>query len=98
MKYFDHDITLVDKFDRIIQVWKWLQKCSVNDILALPIMKVGEKISDYNLSEDETNFMHFLVQVGSHGYSNTVSARGENYMPRQIKKCVSNYIKLSIGK
>lgn len=85
LKYFEHEVTIVDKFDRVIQLWKWLQQCTPSDILRLPIMKTGEKIAEYNLSNDEANFMRFLVQVGSHGYCKTVSPRGAKSFERQIK-------------
>ena len=45
LKYFEHEVTIVDKFDRVVQLWKWLQQCTPSDILRLPIMKTGEKNS-----------------------------------------------------
>jgi site-specific DNA-adenine methylase len=36
LTYFEKDVLLVDKYPIIIDVWKWLQQCSEQDILKLP--------------------------------------------------------------
>lgn len=50
LKYFDRDILLVDKYDVIVKIYKWLQKCSPNDIISLPRFKAGENINEFNES------------------------------------------------
>ena len=32
LKYFDREVLLVDKYDVIVKIWKWLQLCSPSDI------------------------------------------------------------------
>jgi hypothetical protein len=65
LRYFDHDILLVDKYDVIIKIWKWLQKCSPQDILSLPRFKAGENINNYTYDCEEQRFLvGFLVGFG----------------------------------
>lgn len=65
LKYFDHDILLVDKYDVIVRIWKWLQQCSPKDILNLPRFKAGDKINDYQYDCEEQRFLvGFLVGFG----------------------------------
>lgn len=70
LKYWDRDILLVDKYQVIVDVWHYLQQASEKDILGLPAIKHGQKISDFRLSEIEAAFLGFII------------ARGQG-MPRQ---------------
>lgn len=45
LEYWERDVLLVDKYDVIIRIWNWLQKCSPKDILSLPRIKAGENIN-----------------------------------------------------
>jgi len=62
--HFENEIVLVDKWDVIIRIWKWLQNCSQKDILGLPRLKQGERLSSLNLSEEEKLFMGFIIGQG----------------------------------
>ena len=62
--HFDNDIILVDKWDIIIKIWKWLQQCSKQDVLGLPRLKQGERLSNLNLSDEERLFMGFIIGQG----------------------------------
>jgi site-specific DNA-adenine methylase len=64
LKYWQNDITIVDKFKNVIDVWKWLQKCSKQDILKLPKLVKGLDIRTLNISEVERIFLSFLVASG----------------------------------
>ena len=33
LKYWQNDITIVDKYDVIVKIWKYLQQCEKNDII-----------------------------------------------------------------
>jgi site-specific DNA-adenine methylase len=46
LKYFDRDVILIDKFWQIVDVWKFLQQASENDILSLPVLSAGESLKD----------------------------------------------------
>jgi site-specific DNA-adenine methylase len=64
LKYFDREVLLVDKYQVIVDVWHYLQQASPADILKLPKIQKGEKVSDYKVSEIEAKFLGFLVQGG----------------------------------
>ena len=65
LKYFYKDVLLVDKYEVIIKIWKWLQKCSPNDILSLPRFKYGDNINDFNYECEEQRFLiGFLIGFG----------------------------------
>jgi hypothetical protein len=66
LKYFDRDILLIDKYDVIIKIWKWLQSCSPNDILKLPRFKPGQAVNDFTFDCEEAKmFMGFIIGCGA---------------------------------
>jgi site-specific DNA-adenine methylase len=64
LKYFDRDVLLVDKYDAVIRVWKWLQQASVKDVMSLPKLTVGMNIRELSISEDEKLLLGFLCGIG----------------------------------
>ena len=44
LKYWQNDVLIVDKFETIANLWKWLQTQTPNDILGLPNMDKGEDL------------------------------------------------------
>ena len=94
LKWFDRDILLVDKYDKIIKLWVWLQQCTKKDILSLPQLDVGENIDDFNISNDEKRLMNFLVQMGTSGSGKTVSNYGKKSMKKQLSNISSNLWKI----
>jgi site-specific DNA-adenine methylase len=65
LHYWEHDVLLVDKYDVVIRIWKWLQQCSPQDILHLPLLRRGMDLRKLSLSDEEKLFLSFLVNVGS---------------------------------
>lgn len=62
LRYFDRDVLLVDKYELLINIWKWLQKCSPGDIRKLPRLKMGENIDDFNFDcEEAKNLVGFTI-------------------------------------
>ena len=57
LKFFDHDVLLVDKYEIVVEIWHYLQQASPNDVLGLPITKRGDEIENYNLSRVEKNLL-----------------------------------------
>ena len=64
LKYWQNDVLLLDKYDVIIKLWQWLQKCEPNDILKLPKLKQGQDIREYNLTDEETILLGFCAGLG----------------------------------
>lgn len=87
LKYFEKDVLLCDKYKVIIDIWKWLQKCSKNDVLSLPRPKTGESLNDYRFDCEEAKlFMGFIIGAGSQSPRLTVSAFCEKLRPNRINK------------
>lgn len=85
LKYFDRDVLLIDKYDVIVKIWKWLQLCSRQDILKLPRLKEGEKVSDHEFDCEEAKLlMGFLAGQGVEAPRNKASARATTHHPNYI--------------
>ncbi|MBU2061723.1 MAG: hypothetical protein KKH44_07750 [Bacteroidetes bacterium] len=65
LKHFDKDVLLVDKYEVVVDVWKYLQQASEQDILKLPTLKRGETVNDFNLSDIEKTFIGFYAKTGN---------------------------------
>lgn len=65
LKYFDHDVLLVDKYEVVVKIWKYLQQASEADIMGLPEPTHKQSIEDFHLSEGERLLMGFMVWRGA---------------------------------
>lgn len=66
LKYFDKEVTICDKYDKIIRIWRYLQQASKNDILSLPDVEYKTDITKFTqLSEEERWLMSYNVVRGS---------------------------------
>ena len=75
--YWDRDILLVDKYEVIVKIWKWLQQCSKDDVLRLP-RKVTTKqsINDFTFDCEEARLLFsFLLGQGAERPRNHASPR-----------------------
>lgn len=64
LKYWENDIILLDKYEVIIRLWKWLQQCSEKDILRLPRLKKGETTDSYNFDCIEEKWFIGMIITG----------------------------------
>lgn len=71
--YYDRDVTIVDKYEVVVKIWKWLQLCSPNDILSLPDLTTGMVLSDCNLCEEERLFLGMCAGIASTSPRNKIS-------------------------
>lgn len=87
MNYFEKDVLLIDKYEVIIKIWKWLQQCSEKDILSLPNnMRTGDSIKNIDLGCEEAYlFMGFVIGSGGQSPRHTVSPNCEKLRPGRIK-------------
>lgn len=65
LKHFENDVTLVDKYETVVKIWKWLQQCSPADILKLPRFETGVDLRNCNLSEPELMFLGMCAGISS---------------------------------
>lgn len=67
----DHRVILIDKNPEVVQVWKFLQQATPAQILDLPIVQPGERISDYGYLEDvERKLISFFTASCAHPHIN----------------------------
>ena len=74
LKYWQNDVLLVDKYEVVYNVWKYLQQASKNDILGLPKMKQGDNVNDFDISQVEKDFIGFLICRGMESPRKNVSS------------------------
>jgi len=93
LKYWENDVILIEKYDVVYKVWKWLQQCSSNDILKLPTPLPKEDIREYGLSIEEQMFMGFLINRGSVSPKNKVGNFSDG-LKNTLKRTAENLIKI----
>jgi site-specific DNA-adenine methylase len=91
LKWWDNEVTICDLNKDVIDVWKWLQACSKEDILGLPKLVKGLDIREINISEIERTFLSFLVASGRP--SNIVTKFMDHYNHNQNRyKRIANQL------
>lgn len=95
MLHFEHDIELYDKFDVIVKVWKFLQKCSPEDIKRLPKLEAGDKITRNMFSCDEEMWLcGFLINAATVSPGVTMTDFAEKGYEPQKKYIANNLFKI----
>lgn len=100
LKYWERDVLLVDKYEVIIKIWKWLQLCSPTDILKLPRkLTPGMRLSDFTFDCEEAKMlMGFLVSKAvespRNSVTNWVAVDRPNFSNYLIKKIANNLHKI----
>jgi len=94
LKYYNRDILLIDKYPVIIEIWHYLQNASENDILGLPKIQKGQKVSDFTLSDIEAKFMGFLVQASVGQPRNATGTLNGIDVERDLKRIAKNLFKI----
>lgn len=67
LEYWERDVLLVDKFEKIARIWKYLIQASKNDILNLPNITNGKKdsVDNYDICDEEKWLIGFNIGRGS---------------------------------
>ncbi len=74
LKYWERDVTLIDKYEVMVKIWQWLQKCSPKDIFSLPKVRGGQTLDDFHFDCIEAKWlMGFMVQQGVNAPRKTAS-------------------------
>lgn len=90
--YFEKNVTLIDKYEVIARVWKFLQLCSPGDILKLAIPGPGKTTNDCVYDCIEAKWLvGFIIHYGSFSPGTKMSAHyyrdrtnGVNYTLKRI--------------
>jgi 16S rRNA G966 N2-methylase RsmD len=95
LKYWEKDVLLIDKYEVVVRIWKWLQQCSANDILSLPTLKAGDKIdrNEYDCIE-QAWFMGFLISAATRNPKLTVSPFGAKQMESEKRRMAADIHKI----
>lgn len=85
--HFEKEVILIDKYPVVINLWKFLQSCSPNDILKLNLnLKAGERIDTLKWDcEEQMILMVFIIGAGQAAPLKTASARRTTQRPNTIK-------------
>lgn len=95
LKYFDREVLLVDKYEPVIKLWKWLQQCSIGDIIKLPQLKKGDDIRKIKgLCEEERILLGYGAQAGVAIFGNTVTEAGTRNMKTMFRNITNNLDKI----
>jgi site-specific DNA-adenine methylase len=98
LRYFDREVLLVDKYDVVVKIWKWLQLCSPSDILKLPRLKEGQKIEDIKFDCEEAKLlMGFMAGFSSTSPRNTATNKHTsrpNFVNFNLKKIAASLCKI----
>lgn len=93
LEYFEKEVLLVDKYEPIIIIWKWLQQCSPKDILDLPRIKAGENINKIKFDcEAARLFMGYCIGFGFTTPRDTATPRLGN-RPNQLNYTLNRIAK-----
>ena len=65
LKYWDRNIILIEKYDVVVRIWKWLQQCNKEDVLSIPRLKFGESVDDYTFPCEEAKWLLGFIIVGA---------------------------------
>lgn len=96
LRHFEHDIMLVDRYEVIVNIWRWLQQASEADILSLPILEPGEDLRDIKtLDEPARDLLAFLTQIQS-AHRTYIQAAGSarRDLPKRIRYIAKNLYKV----
>ena len=73
LKYWNKQVLLMDKYSVVVELWKWLQKQSRNEILDLPNMEKGDDLRLLDLPKEAKYLIGFCINRGSVAPKNIAS-------------------------
>lgn len=94
LKYFEKNIILVDKYDVVCDIWRWLQQCSEEYILSFPSFEVGDRILiEYLDCKEQYELIRLLLQQGTVG-GNKAYQWGIKSYRQNLKQIAGNLHKI----
>lgn len=68
LKNFDKQVKILDKDERIINIWRYLQSVSSDEILSLPLINIGQTLNDQefeHLTDVQKDLISFFSNPSS---------------------------------
>lgn len=65
LEHFENDVILLDKYDVVVRLWKWLQQCSKSDILETRRLKFKENVDDFEWDCEERKWLVGFIIAGA---------------------------------
>jgi len=96
--YYDRKITLIEKYEVIVKIFKWLQQCSKEDVLSAPIMKCGENVDDYNWSCIEQKWLAGFIITGAPSMPKKTASKWKTVIRPNTQKYKYDLIASSLHK
>jgi len=95
-EYWEHDITIVDVYDKIIKIWKYLQQAKPEDILKLPEVENAEYIGNkYQwLCDEERWLIGFCINNASPSPKHTAGRMNFNSWKRDKIRIAKDLYKI----
>lgn len=95
LMHFEKDVTLYDKYDVIIGIWRWLQKASIKDVLSLRHPGVGNLINPEMFDcIEQYRLMGFLISRVQRTPARTVTSFGEMRFESDKKRIAHSLFKI----
>lgn len=91
LEHFEKEVILYDKYEVIFKIWDWLiNHATESDILNLPLIKRGQTLNDFTLSEPEKLLMGFIIAKGGQSPRITPSPNATINRPNTINYQLKN--------
>lgn len=90
--YWDRDVHLIDKYDVIVNLWKWLQKFSKNDILSIRRLKFGENTDNFKWDCQEQKDLIGFIITGSPSMPKKTASKWKTIIRPNTQEYKLNYI------
>jgi hypothetical protein len=76
LHYPNRQVILVERDPRIAAIWSWLISASPDDVMALPTLKQGESLSDYDVPQEARWLMGYWINQSQGQPRNVVTSYG----------------------
>lgn len=64
--YYDRDVWINDLWKPVIEIWRWIQQASKQDVKSLPELKYGERLSNIkSISSEERLLLRMCLSCGN---------------------------------
>ena len=85
LKYWENDVTIIDMYDKVYNLWKYLQSASEKDIISLPNIGNKTRLDTIKGITDEEKSLIYFCSARGNGYVGNVSGDFNNWSKDKIR-------------